>query len=110
MAVPTRTALRTLGDVLSNADQLEWDGVLFLPADPASWTGDTVALVVAEDEVDENDRHAEADKHSLSYILGVSAVQDVKANALAQIPDADVDALVDALRFYFTRDAFADLT
>ncbi len=98
--------LTTLRDVLERAEQLEWNGVLFLQGDPTSWSSDTLALVVPEDEVDDNDRHPEADRHAVDYTLNISAVQDVKANALAQWSDVHVNLLVDALRHYFTRDAF----
>ena len=96
----------TLQDALDQAEQLPWSAVLFLPPDPSTWSTDTTALVVAEDEVDDNDGHPEATRLGLKYAFGVSDLQAVKVNALLQRPKATSNDLVTALCFYFSNDAF----
>lgn len=96
----------TLQDVLGEVEQLPWNAVLFLPCDSSAWSTNTPALVLAEDELDDNDCHPEATRRGLKYALGVSDVQDIKVNALQQRSEATSNDLVAALRFYFSHDAF----
>lgn len=96
----------TLQDVLTSREHLPWDSVLFLPPDPSTWCPETPALVLASDDVDEDDRHPEATRRGLRYVLGVADVQDIKLNAVSQRPDASLADVIAALRFYFANDAF----
>lgn len=105
----TQIIVSTLSEVLREAEDLAWDAVLLLPPDAAAWAIDSVAVVVPGEDLDDNDAHLEATMRGLRYALGVSDVQDVKANVLAQVQDASPELLLDALRFYFAHDAYPTL-
>jgi hypothetical protein len=99
-------AMKTLGDFLRDADALNWRHALYLPPH-GEWSEATPCAAIDPDECEApEDDPPLAKKHGLRYAMGVSAVQDIVANALLQKPDADVGDLLDAFLFYYENDSF----
>ncbi len=60
-------------------------------------------------DTDDSDDPDEAQRLGLKYVMGVSAVQDIIANAKAQKADADLTTLLQAFNYYYAHDAFPTL-
>lgn len=58
----------------------------------------------------DEDEPAEARELGYRYILGVSELQDVVVNARLQVSSPTLQQLLDALNFYFARDAFIEFS
>lgn len=85
---------------------------VYLPADK-NWDIDSPCAVLESEEVppeleDEPDAGVPeiAKLNDLMQVLPVSTVQDIVANAKVQKPDATINDLFMAFKFYFQHDAF----
>jgi hypothetical protein len=58
----------------------------------------------------DEDEPAQARELGYRYILGVSELQDVVTNARLQVSAPTLQQLLDALNFYFARDAFIEFS
>jgi hypothetical protein len=100
--------LKTLGEVLLTADQLQLDADLFLPFDE-EWGPDTRCAVETVDPyADEPEVPELAARHGLGRTLQAAQVQDIVDNARQQKPEASMAELIAAFLFYYDRDAFID--
>jgi len=102
--------LKTLGEVLSTADQLPLEADLFLPFDE-EWGPDTRCAVEPVDPyADEPGVPELAARNGLGRTLQIAQVQDIVDNARQQRPGARVADLISAFLFYYDRDAFIDFS
>ncbi len=90
----------TLGDVLVHADKCPAGGQLFMDLG-SPWTLLSKCIVVPRD----GDR-ATAEVEGYEYAIGIDAVQQVAANAKAQLPSVSEDQLLTCFLFYYDNDAF----
>jgi hypothetical protein len=95
--------LTSLGEVLKRVAQCNPNHFLYLSRE-AVWRLDTRAVVLSESPADGVPELAR--DNNLSYALQVAAVQDVVANAAAQLKGPPPEQLLRALRFYYDHDAF----
>jgi hypothetical protein len=96
----------TLSEVFETADHLPWNEALYLPIGKR-WTLKSPAVVCSPDACEEGQEVPEiARQNGLTYAVGVSAMQDIVANATAQRPSCSLEELLDAFLFYYTNDAF----
>lgn len=90
----------TLGDVLVHATKYPADGQLFMDLG-SPWTLLSKCIVVPRD----GDR-ATAESEGFEYGIGIDAVQQVAANAKAQLPSVSDEQLLTCFLFYYDNDAF----
>src|SRR5262245_10408366 len=96
-----------LEDVLARVDGFRWDYALHLPN--GEWSLETRGAVLDPTDAESaDDVPPFALENGLRSVLGMQAVQDVVANARAQKHSATALDLLQALRFYFERDAFIE--
>jgi hypothetical protein len=96
-----------LSDVLLHIDDLPWDHQLFLTGD-YPWKTTTPAVILPPDadnpyEKTDDDFLAAED---FVYVCDLSEVQDVVADALDQLPGADLADLLKAFNFYYRHQNF----
>ena len=108
--------IRTLLDVLVGVDHESTRCWLYLPEDE-EWSLGSRAAVLESDEVateEEDDPDAGvppfAKQNALMRALPIAEVQDIVANAKAQVPMATSQQLLEALLSYYDNDAYADLS
>ncbi len=101
--------LMTLGRLLQDAAKLPWNHAVYLPA-KGKWDESTECLVLDPNDLPDDVQEAPraAKERGFRYALGVSAVQDIVANAREQRPEAAVSLLVRAFLFYYDHDAFIE--
>lgn len=100
--------MMTLKDVFKAAQGLPSRGALYLPRESSSsWTLDTPAAVL-DFPAGGNDVNnlPFARKHGLRYVLHLSDVQDILANARQQRPNVDDGTILKAFLYYIEHDAF----
>ena len=104
----TNTILK-LSQVLESAEQLPFEGDLFLPKNE-KLNQDTKCAILLEDDNFEftEETLLFAETHGLNYHFGIYLVQDVVGNAKLQKSEVSVDELVTALEHYLEYDAFYD--
>ncbi len=90
----------TLGDVLVHASRYPADGQLFMDLG-SPWSLLSKCIVVPRD----GDR-APAEMEGHEYAIGIDAVQQVAANAKAQLPSVSEEQLLTCFLFYYDNDAF----
>ena len=98
--------MQRLGEVLDTAEALNWQHALYLPLSEAWNEASRCAVLDPTDGEEVDDALLFAKKHGLEYVLGISAVQDIVANARMQIPIIDISDLMKAFLFYYDHDAF----
>src|ERR1700722_137531 len=97
--------LKTLGEVLRDVDNLDWKYATYLPYSDAwigndgyvRWTASTPCAVLDPQESESDnpdDAPAFAKERGFYYALGISAVQDIVANARLQKTNVDTEDLV----------------
>lgn len=93
--------------VLEGIENFAWDQSVFLPRGQ-SWNLDSPCVVWdADDLEDGHDVPAVAVRNGMEYVLGISALQDVVANARMQ-KDCSLEDLFGAFIFYVQNDAFIE--
>lgn len=103
-------AKKLLGRVLQEAEILDWRHALYLPFDEV-WNSSTACAVLDPENTDESDDVPPfAKEQRLGYVLGISTVQDIVANARQQKHDSEIDDLMKAFLFYYDTDAFIVLS
>jgi hypothetical protein len=103
--------ITTLGDVLRDAEELDWRHALYLSLSEVRNEATPCAVIPPDESDNPDDLRPDdlppfAKEHGLRYALGIAAVQDIIANARLQKPNADVGDLLTAFLFYFDHDAF----
>ncbi|MFT4929082.1 MAG: hypothetical protein ACI8WB_005212 [Phenylobacterium sp.] len=102
--------LTTLSKVLLNIDNLPWEYALYIPSVNAGWSRDIKCMVLDPEETeDPDDDPDEAKNNGMKYALGISDVQDVMENILAQKRTLDLNLQIKALKYYYDNDAFIEL-
>jgi hypothetical protein len=91
-----------LSQILGSAEQMPWNEALFLPADRKLSLESPCILWNLDD--DENPQIAV--ENNLTYALGMADVQDIVANAKAQVAECTLGQLFDAFSYYMKNDAF----
>jgi hypothetical protein len=94
--------MSSLADVLSEAASLPWDHALYLPTE-GEWSLQSCALVSPLDDDDSSTSTADL---GLKYVLTMSSVQDIVANARLQKDVCSLDDLFAAFLYYWHHDAF----
>lgn len=97
------TGLTTLGEILGNDSRFALGHFLYLPMDEV-WQLETKCAVLAQSDLDGVPDVAQQNR--LSYALGISAVQDIVANAREQNAGVTLAQLLQAFLFYYDHDAF----
>ncbi len=97
--------LATLSRILQSPEIYPWDEAVYLPKDN-EWALTSSCAVWNPDDCDEGDQPEIAKLNGLTYALGVSAIQDIVANARQQKPDCNLDDLLKAFLFYYQNDAY----
>jgi len=100
----------TLADILESASELPWNEALYLPVGGA-WSLDSPTIVWDPDDVadDEQEILDFAAQHGMKYVLGISTVQEIVANAQQQKPNCSLNDKFEALLYYVQNDAFLQL-
>ena len=102
--------LQTLADVLRSVDKFPWNRAIYV-AGEYPWSVHTVAAVLDAAEIEDTNKKAElAEKYGLCYALNIETVQDIVHSAKRQVPEPDVEFLVDSFNYYWKYDAFLRLT
>lgn len=95
-----------LSQFLQSPDDFPWNEAIYLPKDK-TWSLMSLIAVLNPDDVDEGEEDPKiARDNGLTYALGVSAGQDIVANAREQKPDLTIDDLLHAFLYYYKNDAF----
>ena len=102
--------ITTLRAVLQSPADLPWDHALYLPRQE-NWTLDTECAVLDPDDVadDRDEAPQEALTRELKYALDIGTVQDIVENVGLQRQGADLELLLEALKYYWRHDAFMTL-
>lgn len=95
----------TLGEVLQDPSKYEDCVALFMSRDE-KWGLNTRCVLPELDPYDEETYKQVIE--GMTYVLGITDVQDIVWNAKAQIPNATQQQLLDAFLYYFDHDAFID--
>jgi len=100
-----------LSDVLESVSELPWNEALYLPASK-EWTLESPAIVWDADDVgdDESEVPDFPAEHEMTYVLGVTTVQDIVSNARQQRPNCSINEKFEALLYYVRHDAFIELS
>lgn len=93
----------TLGEVLMRPEGLLWSDDLYLPGD-GEWTLVSPAMVLPDDGEDVAPPRAR--EAGLDYVLDITTVQSIVANARDQRPGATPADLLEAFCHYVDNDAF----
>jgi hypothetical protein len=97
------TGTTTLAEVLGKASRFNPGHFLYLPMDEV-WHLGTECAVLPQSDIDGVPDIAQ--QSGLSYALGVAAIQDIVANAAAQVKGVSLDQLFRAFLYYYDHDAF----
>lgn len=98
--------LSTLSQFLQSPDDFPWNEAIYLPKDE-KWSVTSPIAVWNPDDHDEGDEDPRiARDNGLAYVLGVSAGQDIVANARERKPDVTTEELFSAFLFYYKNDSF----
>ena len=96
----------TLSQFLQSPDDFPWNEAIYLPKDK-TWSLNSPIAVWNPDDFDEGEEDPKIVRdNGLTYALGVSAGQDIVANAREQKTDLTMDDLLNAFLFYYKNDAF----
>lgn len=98
--------LLTLRELLGDK-ALPFDHHVLLPS-KQKWGLDTLCAIVESDEIMETKDHPLALENKLSCSIGTNETLDIVANAREQIPQAIVEQLLAAFKFYYDNDAFIE--
>jgi hypothetical protein len=97
-----------LREALTLAEASPHDAALFLPGD-GGWAIDTPCAILAVDPYDDGEADPPfARQWGLRRALSVAQFQDIVANAREQIAEPTPEQLLNAMLFYYDRDAFID--
>jgi hypothetical protein len=102
--------IQTLAEVISTIAGLLWKYSLYLPADGLWDKNSRCCVLDPEDCEEEDDEPVFARQNGLKYALSVNTVQQIVDNAREQIPDVDIDGLMEAFFYYYDNDAFIEFS
>jgi hypothetical protein len=97
--------MTTMSKMLLAPDDYPWNGAVYLPKD-RDWSLESPVAVLSPDDSEEDEDPEIAKVNGLVYVLGMSVVQDIVANAKEQKLNATPDDLFEAFMFYCNNDAF----
>jgi len=96
-----------LGRLLAKAETLSWDSTMYVVG-AAPWGLDSLACTYLDPDGDEPDEVVLSTGDIAKRVLQTDQVQQIVENLREQVSPASEENLVEALNFYYARDAFID--
>ena len=103
---------RKFSDVLSDAENLDWEDALYLPKDKEKWGLNCEAIIENPDnfeDYDADDNPVEMSKINYRYVLLCDDLSSIVKNLQEQNASYDLDAAYKAFIYYFENDSFIKL-
>lgn len=100
--------MKKLVNVLRDIESYEWSKALFLPEDEI-WGIDTKCMILAPNDVEDDEAPQIALENGLSYALDVQLIQAIVQNISEQKKDFTDDDLLEAFLYYYDNDAYIEL-
>ncbi|MEB0048745.1 MULTISPECIES: hypothetical protein [unclassified Pseudomonas] len=103
---------RKFSDVLSDAENLDWEYALYLPKDTKKWGLNCEAIIETPDnfeDYDTDDNPVEMSKINYKYVLLCDDLSSIIKNLQEQDRSFDLDMAYKAFIHYFENDDFFKL-
>ncbi|AZC91321.1 hypothetical protein C4K29_5042 [Pseudomonas chlororaphis subsp. piscium] len=100
---------RKFADVLSDAENLDWEDALYLPKDKEKWGLNCEAIIENPDnfeDYDSDDNPVDMSKINYRYVLLCDDLSSIIKNLQEQSSSYDLDMAYKAFIHYFENDSF----